>query len=106
MEDDIKTMTDCYLECTKTLQHCLKMGGEHASPEHINLLMDCAKICNLASDFASRGSANHKALCKLCADICRQCAEQCESMADDDEEMKKCAEKCRECAEVCERMSS
>ncbi len=106
MESDIKVMTDCYLSCTKTIKHCLEMGGEHASPEQINLLMDCAKICNLASDFACRGSANHKGLCSLCADICNQCAEQCDSMAGDDEDMKKCAEVCRQCAEVCEKMSS
>lgn len=106
MENDIKTMTDCYLACTKTIKHCLSMGGEHAAPEHINLLMDCAKICQTASDFACRESDNHPAICKVCADICRQCADECERLAGDDEQMKQCAEICRQCADVCERMSS
>lgn len=105
MNEDIMRMLECYKSCTKSITHCLEMGGEHASSEHINLLMDCAAICKLAADFAIRGSSNHPALCRLCADICRQCADQCEQMAGDDEEMQKCAEKCRECAEVCDRMS-
>lgn len=106
MGQDIETMVNCYLSCTKTINHCLETGGEHASPEHINLLMDCAKICNLTSDFACRGSANHKQLCQVCAEICRQCAEQCEQLAGDDEVMKECAEMCRTCAATCEQMSS
>lgn len=99
-------MIECYKSCTTTITHCLEVGGEHASPEYINLLMDCAKICQLAADFAIRGSANHPALCKLCADICRQCADQCEQMADGDEKMLECAKICRECAEACDRMST
>lgn len=106
MEQDAKIMADCYLACTRTIANCLKMGGEHASPEHINLLMDCANVCLLASDATSRGSDNHTRICKLCADICRQCAEQCVSMANGDETMRQCAEICKKCAEACERMSN
>ena len=104
-KESIATMLACYKSCTRTILHCLEMGGEHAGPQHINLLMDCAKICEVAADFAIRGSANHPALCGLCADICRQCAEQCEEMAEGDEQMQKCAEACRQCAEACGRMS-
>lgn len=105
MKEDVQTMLDCYLACTKTINHCLEMGGEHASPDHINLLMDCAKICMLASDFAARGSNNHQKLCKLCADICRQCAQECENMADGNQAMLDCAEACRKCAETCDKMA-
>jgi len=105
MIKDTMTMLKCYQSCTKTINHCLEMGGEHASPNHINLLMDCAKICQLAADFAIRGSANHATLCRLCVDICRSCAEECESMAEDDEEMQNCAQTCRDCADTCERMA-
>ena len=27
------------------------MGGKHAESDHINLLMDCARICNTNADF-------------------------------------------------------
>lgn len=105
MRNDIDVMLDCYLSCTKTITHCLEQGGEHADPRHINLLMDCAKICNVASDFACRESANHPAVYAVCADICKQCADACDALAEDDPAMAECAEICRKCAEVCERMS-
>ena len=105
MDQAIKAMSDCYLACTKTIQHCLEMGSKHASPEHINILIDCARVCNMASDFACRKSENHKEICDLCAEICRQCADACESMADGDQEMLKCAEICRKCADECENMA-
>lgn len=106
MEEDSIKMLECYKICTKTINHCLKMGGDHASAEHINLLMDCAKICQLAADFAIRGSVHHAALCQLCAQICRECADECEAINSEDEEMKECAQICRECADACERMSN
>lgn len=81
------------------------MGGEHANPEHINLLMDCAKICDLSADFAIRGSQFHADLCNLCAEICDRCADRREEMDGDDEEMQKCAQTCRECAEECLKMA-
>jgi hypothetical protein len=110
MDDSVKSgvmkMMECYKVCTKTINHCLEMGGEHASPQHINLLMDCAKMCQTAADFAIRQSENHPAVCGVCADIYEQCADQCEEMAGDDEEMKKCAQVCRECAEECRKMAA
>lgn len=106
MKNGVMKMLECYKSCTMTINHCLNMGGEHASPEHINLMMDCAKICQLSADFAMRGSEFHADLCNLCADICERCAEQCEAMAGDSEEMKQCAQTCRDCAEVCRSMAS
>ena len=104
MKQDIQTMTDCYASCLSTINHCLERGGEHASKEHINLLMDCAKLCQLEADFAIRGSQHHAILSKLCADVCRRCADECEKMSDDDDVMKACAKTCRSCADTCERM--
>lgn len=105
MKNDIKTMIQCYSTCTKMINHCLKKGGEHANADHIRVLMDCAKICQTAIDFALRGSAYHTAVCGVCADVCNACADSCENL-NDDEEMQKCIDICRNCAEACERMSS
>lgn len=103
--ESILKMLECYNSCTTTVKHCLGKGGEHADPEHINVLLDCAKICQTAADFMIRESPNHAAVCGLCADVCRECAESCEALAGDDETMKECAKICRECAEECDKMS-
>lgn len=78
------------------------MGGEHASAKHINLLMDCAAVCQLAINLVARGSDNSQAVMKLCAEISHRCADECEAMADGDQQMLECAEACRRCAEACE----
>lgn len=105
MENCIQNCLECYRVCAETIQHCLKKGGEHASPAHIKTLMDCVEICRTSADFMIRGSELHALTCGVCAEICRRCAEECERMSDD-EQMQRCAEVCRRCAESCEEMSS
>ena len=95
----------CHAICLETITHCLAMGGEHASPQHIVLLQDCAQICAASADFMLRGSEFHADTCGVCAAVCERCADECERMGSGDELMKRCAEICRECAESCRRMS-
>ena len=97
---------DCHALCTETIQHCLKLGGRHAAPEHIGLLLDCAQLCETTAQYLLRGSSLHERICSLCADVCRQCAENCVQLAGDDQMVKQCAELCRRCAGSCERMGS
>ncbi|HMO18747.1 MAG TPA: four-helix bundle copper-binding protein [Oligoflexia bacterium] len=97
--------TECYKICLESIKQCLEKGGKHSDPSHINLLTDCASICNTSADFMIRGSENHVHTCKACAEICRLCAEECNSMSGDTE-MEKCAEVCKRCADSCQQMSS
>ncbi len=102
MSHHTEIMNKCYKTCTETINHCLDMGGEHAARDHINIMMDCAKVCQLSVDFAVRESDNTDQINELCADVCRQCADECERLADGDEKMLECAKVCRDCAEACE----
>ena len=52
----LKDSLDCYQMCTETTIKCLTLGGKHAEPQHLNLLIDCAKICNTNADFILRNS--------------------------------------------------
>jgi hypothetical protein len=106
MQDCISACMTCHAVCLETINHCLEMGGEHASPNHIGLLQDCAQICVTSADFMLRTSPHHGDVCGVCADICDACARACESMGGGDETMQRCAEACRRCAESCRRMSS
>ena len=105
MHDCIERCSDCHDVCLETVQHCLGRGGEHAAPDHIRALLDCAQACDTSRDFMLRGSPLHHATCGVCAEACERCAESCEAMADDDEQMRRCAEECRRCAESCRAMA-
>jgi hypothetical protein len=102
----IEVCSDCHKACLQTVPYCLQMGGHHAEPNHIRLMMDCAEICQTSANFMLRGSERHQLTCRVCADICRACAEGCERMGSDDEMMQQCAEECRRCQQSCERMAS
>ncbi|MBI2708606.1 MAG: four-helix bundle copper-binding protein [Actinobacteria bacterium] len=96
---------DCHTVCLETVTHCLTKGGDHARPDHIVLLLDCAEICQTAANFMTRDSELHGLTCRVCAEICESCAQSCEQLGDDDE-MRRCAEACRRCAESCRAMAA
>jgi hypothetical protein len=106
MRQCIQLCQDCHALCTQMITHCLELGGRHAAPDHIRLLMDCAQICTTTADYMARGSSLHDRTCSLCAEICRLCAESCDQVQGDDQLVKQCAEMCRRCADSCERMAS
>ena len=50
---------DCHVTCLHmAMNHCLEMGGQHAAPEHMKIMADCAQICAVAIDFMARKSAH------------------------------------------------
>lgn len=104
MQDCITNCQDCHSICIETINHCLQMGGEHAEPAHIRLLMDCAQICQTSADFMLRMSDVHPQTCGVCADVCEMCAADCDRFGDD-EVMKACADMCRKCAASCRVMA-
>jgi hypothetical protein len=104
MQDCISNCLDCHLVCLATIAYCLEKGGDHAAPEHIRLLQDCAQICIASADFMLRRSPMHRMTCRICADICNACADDCSKLADD-ETMVLCAETCRRCAQSCAEMA-
>jgi hypothetical protein len=101
----IETCHECHTICTETVPHCLGLGGEHATPQHITTLLDCATICETSADFMARGSSHHGQVCDVCATVCRACEEECRRLGDDDM-MQRCADACARCAESCERMAA
>ena len=101
----IEACLDCYRVCQETLQYCLNKGGDHASANHIQLLMDCSMLCQLSANFMIHKSRYSVALCKLCAEICEACADSCSKFAHD-AQMQVCADVCRLCAKSCKSMQA
>ena len=104
MEECLAACTRCYEVCLQTINHCVTQGGDHATPHHIRMLMDCAEICRTSMNFLIRGSQYHGFTCFVCAEICRACAEDCERFKGD-RAMQECAEACRRCEESCKMMA-
>jgi len=106
MDKCIQLCQDCHALCIRTIKHCLELGGRHATPDRIRLLVDCAEMCKINVDYMLRGSVLHERVCGVCAEACKLCADNCAQVAGDDQMLKQCVELCRRCAGSCERMAS
>ena len=104
MHDCIDHCQACQETCLDSIAHCLQLGGAHADPRHIALLMACSEICDTSARFMLLGSPHHRRTCEVCAEVCEACAKDCERLSDD-EVMEACAEICRRCAESCREMA-
>jgi len=104
MKECIQECQSCHDICIETAMHCLEMGGEHAQPDHIRLLLDCAEICQTSANFMLRGSDLHFYTCGVCAEICEHCAVSCEQFSNNTI-MQQCAQTCRSCYQSCMEMA-
>ena len=104
MDTCIELCRECEQLCTSAIPHCLELGGRHAAPAHIRLLIDCADICGTSSRFMMRDSRLHADTCRACAKVCDNCAHDCRQLGDD-AEMLDCAEMCERCANACRKLA-
>lgn len=104
MRTCIQECQNCHDVCLETIHHCLELGGDHAEPNHIRLLMDCVEICQTSANFMLRMSDLHTETCRACAAVCERCAQDCERF-EEDEMMQQCARACRSCAQSCRKMA-
>jgi hypothetical protein len=105
MQECVNNCLTSHATCLETIKFCLQKGGEHASPDHIKLLQDCADICVLNVGMMLRDSDFQRQIGDACADINEKCASECERLSKGDDVMARCAEVNRECADSCRRMS-
>lgn len=105
MQECIDRCQSCQEICLESVGHCLELGGKHAAPDHIRMLMACAEICDTSARFMMMGSPFHSRTCEVCAEVCAACAKDCEQLGDD-EMMMRCADICRRCAESCRQMAT
>jgi hypothetical protein len=97
----VTDLWDCHRMCEEMIAECLRRGGEHASPDRIRMLTDCADICQITADFLVRNSEVASKMCGMCAEMCIRCAEMFERTGDD-----QFAQKCRKCADACRQMAT
>lgn len=102
MQSCIDICGHCHAACLHTaMTHCLETGGKHVEADHFRLMMNCAELCQTATNFMLSGSAFHANLCGICGDVREACAKSCEAIGD----MEECVKACRECAASCRKMA-
>lgn len=95
----------CAAACDHCAVSCLAEKDVKAMARCIQLDMDCAAICRLASSTMARGSEFAGMICEACADVCEACAQECEKHKAM-EHCRQCAEACRRCAQECRKMAA
>ena len=98
VRDTIQALQHCHATClSMAMTHCLETGGEHARPQHLRLMLDCAQLCALTADALGRKSQFHNRLAQLCAEVCETCEKDCARL----DGMEDCVQACRDCARLC-----
>ena len=104
MEAAIQNALECSRVTQNCLQHCLAEGGKHAEKKHVNLMKECAELCQLSASFMIEGSDFAHDLCGVCARVCDACADSCANVDEEDAMMRLCITACRKSAESCRNM--
>jgi hypothetical protein len=95
----------CAAACDRCASACLRAAPAPALARCVELGIDCAQVCRLASSLMARGSTHAPALCALAALICDACADECARHAREHAHCRACAQACTQCAAECRRMA-
>ena len=71
----------------------------------MQLMEDCADICQTTARIVTRRSPRHADIATACASVCDLCAASCEKFIGDPH-MKACANQCYLCASACRQVVS
>lgn len=98
VRDTIQALQHCHATCqSMAMTHCLEMGGEHARPQHLRLMLDCAAFCAFTADALGRKSQFHNRFAQLCAEVCDTCKQDCAALG----QMEECVQACHDCSRLC-----
>jgi hypothetical protein len=95
---------DCHQYCIETIVYCRQHGSRFAEAGHLSMLLDCAELCKVTTDFTLRGSDLCPSLWMICAEAADRCALSCDRFGDD-RQARASAAACRRCAIVCREMA-
>lgn len=101
IEDCVAACVGCHATCVQTVLHCIARDGSRTHARHIQTLLDCAELCQMAVRFMFANSAFQSRVCALCADACRACEAACRASGDPHD--LRCAEACVCCADMLHR---
>ena len=95
----VKTIQECTATCEHMEKMMLYMPDVAQRINQVNLLRDCADICDTTENYLARNSVFSKSIAAQCAEICVTCGLECAKFPDQHSQM--CAQICFNCAEEC-----
>ncbi len=99
----LQACNDCAAACLQCAAGCLRESNPKPMVRCIELDMECADICRMASAAIARAGELAKDTCRLCAQSCETCEAEC--ARHDMDHCRRCAEACRVCAQACRGMA-
>lgn len=90
MQQAAQDCMTCHDVCMQTVQQCQQAGGKHGETTHIQMMQECAELCQANALFLQHGSPVANIVCGVTAQVAERCANECEQMGDSD-----CANACR-----------
>lgn len=93
LQQCIQDLQSCHDVCAQTAVNCQEAGGDHAKPEHIAMLQDCAEMCQTTTHFMQHDNPLYGYVAQACAQVTTHCGEECTQMGDTD-----CANACQNAA--------
>ena len=101
MQEAIQACLDCHSMCLRmAMTYCAAQGGRHLAAAHLQLMINCAEICQTCANFMLSDSPLHKTVTAACAEVCAACAKSCEQVGG----MQGCIDECRKCERSCKAM--
>ncbi|WCK52927.1 four-helix bundle copper-binding protein [Aneurinibacillus sp. Ricciae_BoGa-3] len=95
----LRTIQHCASHCEHMGKMFLHSPDVYARTTQIDLLRDCADICDSTARYIARNSMFSKSLAKKCARICETCGTYCLQFPDEASQL--CARVCLHCAAEC-----
>ena len=86
----VQDLQTCHDSCMQTATNCQQAGGEHAQPEHVSMLNDCAALCQVTARFLQDNNPLYGYVTSASAQVTQHCGEECQRMGDTD-----CANACQ-----------
>ena len=100
MMQTIQDSLTCRDVCIQTARSCQQSSGEHARPDHIHMLEDCADLCQAAAHFMQHTSPLYGYVTRAATQVTTHCGEECARMGDTD-----CANACKTAAQALDHIS-
>lgn len=96
----IQNCLECHKTCMQMAEEDRRSRDDHATKEHIQMMLDCAEICLTTAHFLQHGSALAGYVVQACAQVTTICANECEQAGHTD-----CANACRNAAWSCTQLT-
>lgn len=101
--DLVHTVNHCAVTCYHAMAEMVKRPDVKNRTKQIQLLHECARICQTQAAFLAMDTPFVKEHAKVCALICEECAKECAKF--NDPMSQQCAQTCADCANKCRQFS-